>query len=119
MAKLQRIKEKLLPKKLRVGICDYTIMEVPDLKDEKGNELYGRHSQNRLTIEIGSLNPTPYITLDTLIHEILHSIYNQYALREKGEPEERVVSVIATGMVSVLRDNPELVKYIMEVCKSK
>jgi len=57
--------------------------------------------------------------VDTLIHEVLHAIYAMGKLKNKAqsedeleEQEERVVSVMATYLTQVLRDNPHLVRWI-------
>lgn len=49
--------------------------------------------------------------LEVLMHEIIHAIYWAYSIDDKDK-EERVVSLIGTGVAQVLRDNPNLVDLI-------
>lgn len=48
---------------------------------------------------------------DTVLHEVMHAI-----LRQQGRPytpaEERYVTALATGLLGVLHDNPDLTKYL-------
>lgn len=53
-------------------------------------------------------------TADTILHEILHAIfYKMYV--GKGDDEEAVVSKLATGLVTVMKDNPELFKALQKL----
>jgi hypothetical protein len=50
---------------------------------------------------------------DTLLHEVLHSVW--YVMRVEcctAEQEEEVVVRLATGLLAVLRDNPQLVTFL-------
>jgi hypothetical protein len=49
--------------------------------------------------------------IETLIHEISHAIYWSFSMSDDDE-EERNVSVYATGITQVIRDNPHLIKFI-------
>ena len=48
---------------------------------------------------------------DTLLHEILHGVWNEYNLQE-GDDEERTVSTMATGLTQVFLDNPKIGKLL-------
>ena len=52
---------------------------------------------------------------DALLHEALHGIYSEMGLCEilKDDDEEKVVRLMATGLLQVLRDNPLFTKYIL------
>lgn len=58
----------------------------------------------------------PIVTLDTLLHEILHAVYYVYHLDDKDD-EERIVSTLATAMTGVYRDNPFLCAYQSNVLR--
>lgn len=49
---------------------------------------------------------------DTLLHEVLHAIYSAFQLQD-GETEERVVGNLATGLMTVLDENPWLREDLM------
>ncbi len=47
---------------------------------------------------------------DTVLHEIVHILEQQLVCGLK----EREVSVLATGLYQIMRDNPELMEWILE-----
>lgn len=49
-----------------------------------------------------------------LLHEILHAIYNCSSSRGWTKVEEEIVSKLAPGIIRLLRDNKNLVRYLME-----
>jgi hypothetical protein len=57
---------------------------------------------------------------ETLLHELIHAICFQAGLRLEGEPfqktkvEEKVVWTVAPKILELLRDNPELVEFLLE-----
>jgi hypothetical protein len=54
---------------------------------------------------------------DTLLHEAMHGIFSETALTmdfKDDDDEERIIRRMATGLLQVLRANPELVAYILE-----
>ncbi|MDR2902130.1 MAG: hypothetical protein LBU87_03385 [Lactobacillales bacterium] len=46
----------------------------------------------------------------TLLHEILHVIYNNAALSQ-GDDEERIVTAISNGLYALFVDNPHAFKF--------
>jgi len=47
---------------------------------------------------------------DTVLHEINHALFSAFAI--SGElTEERIVRLLATGLCTVLRDNPNFTKW--------
>ncbi|VBI24581.1 hypothetical protein [Burkholderia pseudomallei] len=59
----------------------------------------------------------PLDEADTLLHEVMHAIRFQL-LREYGEEvEEDYVTSLATGLIHVFRDNPELLRWIAATIK--
>jgi hypothetical protein len=50
--------------------------------------------------------------VDTLLHEVLHAIWAVGHLKSKREKEERAVSVTATTLTQIFRDNPHFMKWI-------
>jgi hypothetical protein len=47
---------------------------------------------------------------DTVLHEVLHAV--DYAMQTKMN--ERQIAAIATGLLSVLKENPSLVEYLLD-----
>ena len=56
-------------------------------------------------------------TVDTIIHEILHGIYSAFYMGDPNDPEEeeRVVSLMATGLTTIMKDNPKLFKSLQDM----
>jgi hypothetical protein len=69
------------------------------------------------------------IEAEVLLHEVLHGIVFTFNIRpkmetmdercgrEKGDVEEYLVTQLSTGLATVLRQNPKLVKYFTENLK--
>ena len=52
---------------------------------------------------------------DTLIHELLHAIWFIMSIDHGGLDEEAVVLRLASGLVGVFLDNPELLAYLQSI----
>lgn len=68
-------------------------------------------AKRRIHMRSGML---PLDTVDTLLHEISHAILSHQARPYGKEVEENYVNAIAAGLAQVLRDNPELRRWIEE-----
>jgi|TARA_R110000772_G_scaffold218902_1_gene329491 hypothetical protein len=93
-------------KSIKVGPTDFSVEYVP-----LNEELFGDFSYitSRIRIEENLKGPP---LVDTVIHEVLHAIWKLGQLKDKKEDEERAVSVMATYLTQVLRDNPEFMPWI-------
>lgn len=49
---------------------------------------------------------------DALLHEVMHAILYQQGREHGGETEETYVRALATGIIAVFQDNPELAMWI-------
>lgn len=96
-------------KKLRVGGIDYRIKRRKRILWEDG-ELSGQIAYHKAEILLSKQNSKQYGVV-TLLHEATHAIFQAAGL----EQDERLVEVISMGLFSLLRNNPKLVKLIMEV----
>lgn len=74
------------------------------IKSVSTKKFYGRMSDARLLIEISDQFP-PAQRRDALLHEIIHAIEREACV----EIGERAVHVVATTLLAVLREHPELV----------
>lgn len=58
------------------------------------------------------------ITRDTILHEIMHAVWDAFSVMTKTDHledvEEHVIRHLSTGVLGVLRDNPRLVAYLTE-----
>lgn len=102
-----------LPEFLKVGPFKVRLEIKAKLEDEDiwGGFYNSDDNRAEYVIELRMAQPTPAFALDTVLHEVMHAIYKTFGLTD-GETEEKVASALATGWVMVLRDNPELTKWI-------
>ncbi len=108
-------KNMAFPTGFKCGAYDWEIELVDDLREkETGARLYGQCDPTCLTIRIHSDLGREQIRAETLWHEILHAIWSYFHLEEKVD-EEQAVACLSTGIVMVMRDNPELKKYFWEI----
>ncbi len=54
----------------------------------------------------------PLNELDTVLHELMHSVLRAQGRQYDEEPEERYVWALAHGLTICLKDNPDLLAYI-------
>lgn len=74
------------------------------LNEQLEKQLYGEISFTRGDINFVNTNDTD--TADTVIHETLHGIWSAFDL-EHEDIEEHVIKTLATGIVTVMYDNPK------------
>jgi hypothetical protein len=64
--------------------------------------------------------PHPVRVKETLLHESLHALWHlvglnePYPQEEKDSPGEDIINRLAPALLSLLRDNPELVEWLQE-----
>src|SRR5690606_40211864 len=75
---------------------------------------FGEFSNLEMLVRVDS-SVNPMKVLDTLIHEINHAIYWAYGIEDEDK-EERIVGTMATAWAQIYRDNPDLLRFIGEVC---
>lgn len=90
-----------LPKSVRIGPYDYRIIH---RKIPVEDECLGDFAAAKATIRITTGLPRRQ-TVEALVHEIFHAIWYSWSLEDEDH-EERIVSVMSTGLASVVRDNP-------------
>ena len=99
-----------LPNSIRIGPYTFDVNE----RDEKWHRThndYGSMILEDLMINVVTEDRPAMFVLDTLVHEINHGIWSVWNLND-NDSEERVVAVMATGWLAVLRDNPDLLALI-------
>jgi hypothetical protein len=100
-----------LPKKIKVGTLTYSIVIVPDLKDEHGERCAGLCSYEKQTVELEAEAPSCEFAVDTLIHELCHAMWSERKLKKRAD-EETVVEAFGTALVALFQDNPKLINWI-------
>jgi len=101
----------VLPDSIKVGPYDYPVRRVStdELPDVRGDFC----TDAGIRIVRGLRRK---VALETLQHEIFHAIWYSYNLPSKCK-EEDAVSIISTGYMAVLLDNPSLWALMKEVIK--
>jgi hypothetical protein len=102
---------KLNIKKVKIGSSRYDVEYVYDLK-KNDEDLSGRiFAANRL-IKISS-DSSYQNQLQTLIHESLHGICWEYAVKDI----EDIVEPISNGIYALIIDNPKFIQKILDYTK--
>ncbi len=101
--------EIVLPASVKVGWKTFAIESWPPHEAHE-NRRYGetRHQTRKIMVitDYGALQAA-----ETLIHEILHTIYDIWDIKDEDD-EERTVHSIAAGLASVGHNNPEVFAWI-------
>lgn len=106
-------KDIKLPDKIKIGHLNYSLTIEKDLVGSKGESLMGLHSYSTQIISLSDALASKEMVMDVLLHEILHGLWTLFNLPTKNE--EQVITCLAPAIVMVLKDNPELRKYM---CKA-
>ena len=96
---------------IRVGPYDYAVHWLDAPRDMMG--CVGQVKHETQVIDV-LCHGSPQWMADTLLHEVLHAVVatqnlNGHPPFDEDKVEERMVATLATGLVQVIRDNPELV----------
>lgn len=103
---------------IKVGPVVYTVRKVESLKVE--GQAFGvcDNLDKEIHVRAGMQKEQE---LQVLLHELLHGVVNEYAIRNaaKIEPDEEevIVDLIALGLTQALCSSPQLRKYINEMTK--
>lgn len=99
-----------LPKKIKVGWKNFDIKFVPTSHElEPGySGLCKPMEQKIIVADILS----PEKQANTLFHEILHAICNEYNIFTDDDAEERAVICFANGLCLFMKDNPATLEWI-------
>jgi hypothetical protein len=99
---------KTLPRRIKVGAYDWRIKVDPGPSED-----YGETNFDKAEITIWpAIHQSPERLVGTVIHELLHVIYDNEAIEDKRSSEEAIVVSFETGLVSLFRDNPKLLNWI-------
>jgi len=91
--------------KLRILGKVWTVKQArPVLGDDSGESDFDR------CLIVHTVNECEQQRRDTLLHEIIHAVSDSIKLKLK----EKQVHALACALLAVLRDNPELVEYLLK-----
>lgn len=96
------------PKQLKILNLTYEIRWV-DRQIETATDSHGFCDAAGQLIIINA-DQKPDAIADTFLHEVNHALFSAFGIT--GEvPEERIVRLIATGICTVMRDNPDVARW--------
>lgn len=102
-------KKSKFPKKIKIGPYTYTV----DLYPDSTVSDHGACVYSHQTI---FLNPSQHAERagDTLLHEVLHAIWDLAGFDTMPDlHEETIVRSYASWLTAVLKDNPELARFVL------
>lgn len=82
----------------------------------KREDLAGLCDRSGGTISV-STDQDAFSIKDTMLHEIMHAILHQQGYSHPYKLEESFVRPLATGIITVLQDNPQLAKWLISKAK--
>jgi hypothetical protein len=101
----------LLPSSIRILHKKFALVERTPQQFMADNRLA---EINFVEAEINYLPLPGTETVDSIVHEVLHGVWKMMDLGLEDE-EEHVVTALATGLTTVLRDNPTLFPKLQEL----
>ena len=104
------------PAVVRVGPLDWLVVydatTLTSARRQTGEETLGFCCKAELTITLDPKLPDQQVAA-TLLHEVLHACVFAAGIEFKDEDEEeRVVNQLGLVLFGVIRDNPELLRYL-------
>ena len=100
-----KVKELGAPARVRLLASDIDIVFVSNLT-ENNDSAYGIYDEKSTTIKLLE-GMSKSALQDTLVHEILHALLQAYEL-----DSEKIVRALTPGIVSMIKDNPQLVLFL-------
>ena len=105
------LQKEPMPCSVRVADRIYTIEVDNELAAEERCDGYCQVVEKLIQIDTSHGG---YQTASTLIHEILHAIYEEYNVNGNDD-EERTVRSLERGLMQVFLDNPDLLQFIAQM----
>jgi hypothetical protein len=117
-----------IPSRVHIGALTYDVRLVPagtsmpeGMESSDGYDSLGMTNSNRTLILIRDQSGQSRSQMrDTLLHEVLHGavrvvdLHRQHIDLSDENDEERAVALLSTILLGVLRDNPDLVRVLVE-----
>ncbi len=103
-------KRGVVPAEIKIGPINYKICRTDGIRD--GNIFDGLQIYEEAKILLKD-NLDENVERITLIHEILHAIFDNVSLSNTGK-NHQLIGLLATTLYGLILDNPELVKYLQK-----
>lgn len=98
-------KELCAPAKVRLLASEIQVVFVPNLTQDN-HSAFGIYDDKTSTVQLLE-DCSKSATQDTIVHELLHAVLQAYEL-----DSEKVVRALTPGILSMVRDNHDLVAYL-------
>lgn len=98
------------PRRVKIGFRDFDV-QMRTTQEMNEERALGLCVADRAVIFLDE-GLDPQLMAETLLHETLHAVWHVQCLPAKLD-EEKAVTGLSKGLAGVLRDNPELVKFII------
>ena len=100
-----------MPKKIKVGGFVYSVSEL-DRIAARARGKWGETDRRAFKIDIDEDCPEPR-RQEVLLHEVFHCIFDAWNIKPTDD-EERTVEALAMGILTVLKDNPDFVRWLLK-----
>ena len=107
------------PTKIKLGAIEWNVQfgDVPEyiaeaLETEPEN-LMGATDKCDLTIYVRN-NLKPPVERTVLLHEMVHAMCDSFNLGFDDNEHEEIVDAIAKGMYNFMKQNPEVIKWLLK-----
>jgi hypothetical protein len=107
------------PKKVILGPFAYKVIvdesRVKQLEEHENSELFAMTLLDSLEIVLHP-SSAPMVQREKLLHELLHVVFDNTGIsnRFSDRTEEQLVRALSPALFDLLRENPELVRYLTE-----
>jgi len=104
-----------MPSSVRVGPWKYRLIQ----SEEKNDKDWGECDPANHTIELYDCAGVPSCRRlgSTVIHEVLHAIWDSKNLPE--EHEEIIVSILEVSLTELFEENPTLIKWLLSTIRAQ
>lgn len=92
---------------------DYDLLERTEHTEILDTGSYGNHMPNLNKIE-WVRHKHDSDNVDTIIHETFHALFLLFGITAK-DTEEQIVTKLATGLTTVMKDNKPLFKILLDI----
>ena len=104
-----------IPTTVHVAPYDVTIGH---LTGEEAAKNFGMFVPEHMAIRIRSEFSTPQQAADTVLHEVLHAVWQVAGLSPK-DSEERIVATLSTSLCGLIQRNEHLVDWLVAALKTQ
>ncbi len=104
-----------IPSSVIVGPYD---IKIGELDPSESEQHYGMFNSQKMEIRLCKEFSSPQRAADTLLHETIHAIFHVANITTASpEEEERLVTSLSTQICAVVRQNPDLIKFLQASLK--